>query len=640
MHGYLGKLLVVNLTTGHMRDEPLNMAYARDFIGNSGLAARYLYDMVDAATDPLGPDNPLIMMTGPLTGTRVPSASRHAFVARSPLTGILGEANVGGFTGTELRRAGYDGVIITGRAASPVYLWLKEGQPPELRDASGLWGLDTYTAQARIAAELDESRARIACIGPAGEHLVRYAAILNADARAAGRTGMGAVMGSKRLKAIAVRGSGFVPISDTERFKHAARRALIRTQQDFGVQILKETGTSGGMDFFDMLGGVPFRYWTQGVFEGVAQLNGGLIAETIATGHTGCWGCAVQCGFQVEVSGGPYPVPKTDGPEFETLCALGAQLLVDDLGAVSFFDLLCDSLGLDTISTGGVIGFAFWLYENGIITTKDTDGLRLAWGDPAAVVELIRKIAARDGFGDLLADGSLAMEQRYGLPGMAVQVNGLESGMHDPRAMSGMALVYLTSPRGACHNKGDFYFVEAGHCFPEFDIASDDRHQQAGKAPVVARHQDYRTLVDSSGCCQFVNVPLAELPQLFSAAWGEPVSLQKLYTAGERIFNLKRALNLKLGLDPRRTEVFPHLWTQPLAEGGTQGFVPDWEGMLREYYAYRQWDWKTGRPCVEKLLALGLEDIAHALWGIPHPSPPSPPLPVGEGAGGRGGEGG
>jgi aldehyde:ferredoxin oxidoreductase len=609
MQGYLGKLLVVDLTSGRMHDQALNISYARQFIGNGGLAARYLYDMVDARTDPLGPDNPLIMMTGPLTGTRTPSASRHTFVARSPLTGILGESNVGGFTGRELRRAGYDGIIFTGRAARPVYVWIKEGARPELRDAAHLWGLDTYATQARIAAELGDPRARVACIGPAGENLVRYAAIMNADARAAGRTGMGAVMGSKRLKAIAIRGAGSVPLADKERFNHAARRALIRTQQDFSVQVLKATGTSGGMDYFDMLGALPSRYWTQGVFEGVAQLNGGLMAETIATGHTGCWGCAVQCGFEVEVAEGAYPVPRTDGPEYETLCALGSQLLIGDLGAVSYFDLLCDSLGMDTISTGGAIGFAFWLYNQAHIGLEDTDGLRLIWGDPRPVVQLIRKIAARDGFGDLLADGSLAMERRYELPGMAVQINGMAPGMHDPRALNGMALVYLTSPRGACHNKSDFYLVEAGHSFPEFDIESVDRHQESGKPAMVARHQDYRSFIDASGCCQFVNVPLAELPELFSAAWGDRLSLAELYTAGERIFNLKRVLNLKLGLNPRQTEVFPQLWRQALEEGGAQGYVPNWESMLREYYIARDWDWDSGRPSREKLVELGMEDL-------------------------------
>jgi aldehyde:ferredoxin oxidoreductase len=609
MQGYLGKLLIVDLTNERIREQALNMTYARQFIGNGGVAARYLYDMVDAHTDPLGPNNPLIMMTGPLTGTRTPSGSRHTFVARSPLTGILGESNVGGFTGRELRSAGYDGIIFTGQAARPVYVWIKAGANPELRDARHLWGLDTYATQKCIAEEQDDPRVRIACIGPAGENLVHYAAILNGDGRAAGRSGMGAVMGSKRLKAIAIRGAGSVPLAEKERFNQAARRALIRTQQDFSVQVIKATGTSGAMDFFDMLGSVPARYWTQGSFEGVAQLNGGLIAETIATGHTGCWGCAVQCGFEIKVPEGAYPVPKTDGPEYETLCALGSQLLIGDLGAVSYFDLLCDSLGLDTISTGGAIGFAFWLYDQAHIGPHETDGLELTWGDPRPVVQLICKIATRDGFGDLLADGSLAMERHFKLPGMAVQINGMAPGMHDPRALSGMALVYLTSPRGACHNKSDFYLVEAGHSFPEFDIESVERHQESGKAAMVARHQDYRSLIDASGCCQFVNVPLAEFLELFSAAWGEKLSLAELYTAGERIFNLKRVLNLKLGLNPRRTEVFPRLWTQALEEGGTQGYVPNWESMLREYYAYRDWDWESGRPSREKVMALDMQDL-------------------------------
>jgi aldehyde:ferredoxin oxidoreductase len=610
MYGYLGKLLFVDLTTGRMRDEPLNIDYARHFIGNSGLAARYLYDMVESDTDPLGPDNPLIMMTGLLTGTRTPSASRHAFVARSrarptwaasPATSCAAPATTASSSPDRPRR--------------PSTCGSKKGRRPNCatRATCGVWILMLPRHASR------KSWTSAARGWPASAPLAKTwsvtRAILNADARAAGRTGMGAVMGSKRLKAIALRGKRPIPIAEKERFKQAARRSLIRIQGDFSVQVIKATGTSGGMDYFDMIGSVPARYWTQGVFDGVDNLNGGLIAETIATGRTGCWGCAVQCGFEVEVPDSAYPVPKTDGPEYETLCALGSQLLIGDLGAVCHFDLLCDSLGLDTISTGGCIGFAFWLFNNGHITSDQTDGLTLTWGDPAPVVELIHKITARDGFGAVLADGVLAMEKSFNVPGMAVQVNGLDPGLHDPRAMSGMALVYLTSPRGACHNKGDFYFIEAGHSFSGFDITSDGHHHEAGKAPVVARHQDYRGLINASGCCQFVNVPFRELPELFSAAWGEAVSLEELYAAGERIFNLKRALNLKLGLDPRRSEVLPKLWTRPLDEGGTRGYVPDWETMLREYYDYRAWDWETGRPYPEKLAALGLEDIARDLWG-------------------------
>ncbi|MFQ5611459.1 MAG: aldehyde ferredoxin oxidoreductase family protein [Anaerolineae bacterium] len=614
MHGYLGKLLYIDLTRQTCRDEPLNMDWARQFIGASGLAARYLFDMTGGQTDPLGPDNPLIMMTAPLTGTSTPSSSRHSFCARSPLTNLWGEANIGGFSGHELRRAGYDGIIFTGRAETPVYLWLRAGQSPELRPAAHLWGLDTYQTREAVKAAVGDPRARVACIGPAGENLVRFATIMNGEGRMAGRTGMGAVMGSKNLKAIAIRGSGALPLADRKRFKASARRALAQVQEDMAVQILKELGTPGGLEYWEMIGGVPARYWSQGFFEGTHRLSGAWIAETIRTGSTGCWGCWVQCGSQVEISDGPHRTPKTDGPEHETVGSLGSNLLIGDLAAVSRLDYLCDSLGLDTISTGGVIGLALFLRHHEGLQDADFDGLELAWGDAEGVAALIQKIAYRQGCGDLLADGSRAVERRYQKPGLAVQINGLDPGMHDPRALSGMALVYLTSPRGACHNKSDFYFVEAGHTFAELGIEVDDHRAEAGKAPLVARHQNYRALVDASGCCLFVNVPTAELVEQFRAAWGDDdLALDDLLLAGERIFNLKRLLNLRFGLNPRRDEVFPALWNIPLEEGGAEGYVPDWQAMLREYYRYRDWDWDTGFPSAEKLAALGLSDLIDGL---------------------------
>jgi len=602
------KLLFVNLTTGEMRDEPLNMEWAEQFLGGSGLAARYLFDMIDADTDPLSPQNPLIMMTAPLTGTRTPSASRHAFVAKSPLTGIFGESNVGGYTGHELRRAGYDGIIITGKAASPVYLHIQEGQSPQLKDARHLWGLDTYRTQTAIIEESGDAKTRVACIGPAGENLVHFAAIMNADARAAGRTGMGAVMGSKNLKAIAIRGKGNIPISDKEALNAAFRRAMEHIQADIAIEVLKELGTAGGLEFFDMIGSLPGKYWTQGANPGAYNLSGAAMADSILTGSTGCWGCAVQCGREVtfEKDGEPF---TTDGPEYECVVSLGSNLLIDDLNAVSTFDFICDAMGMDVITAGAVIGFATYLTDQGIISAAQTDGVTLDWGNPAQVTELLHKIVHRKGVGNLLADGVRAMEHAFNAPGLGVQVNGMDPGMHDPRAFSGMALVYLTSPRGACHNKSDFYFVESGHTFEELGISVDDQHQESGKAWQVVRHQNYRSMVDASGMCQFVNVPLDVLPDSFKAVWGKSVSLEALVLAGERIFNLKRLLNLKLGLVPRRDEVLPKLLTIPYPEGATAGFVPDWELMLREYYAERDWDWDTGRPSAAKLAQLGLADL-------------------------------
>ena len=611
MNGYLGKLLTINLTNGQISELALNQDWARQYIGGGGLAARYLYDLVDQQTDPLGPDNPLIMMTAPLTGTPAPAGSRHAFVAKSPLTGLLGESNIGGFTGRELRRAGYDGLIFTGQSPHPVYLLLKTGQTPELRRADHLWGLDTYQTQSEVIAESGDPRTRVACIGPAGEQLVHFAAIMNADARAAGRTGMGAVMGAKKLKAIAIRGSGPIPISDKEAYNQAARNSLKYAQDDMSIQVLQALGTAGGLEFLEMVGSMPAKYWTAPPDQAMLQLSGAAMAETILSGSTGCWGCFVQCGREVTVTDGPHPVGTTDGPEYECVVALGSNLLIGDLKAVSAFDFICDSLGMDVISAGAVIGFATYLSDQGHLTAADTDGLALEWGRPDQVIALLNKISRREGVGDILADGVRAMEERFKVPGLAVQVNGMDPGLHDPRGFSGMALVYLTSPRGACHNKSDFYFVEMGHVFEALDISVDDMQQEAGKAPLVARHQDYRAMVDASGCCAFVNMPLDELPHLFQAAWGRETSLAELILSGERIFNLKRLLNLKLGLNPRREEILPKLLTIPL-DGPTGRFVPDWEGMLKEYYHYRAWDWETGYPSANKLAQLGLVDLVES----------------------------
>ena len=603
------KLLFVNLSTGEMHDEPLNMAWAAQFLGNSGLAARYLFDMIDADTDPLSPENPLIMMTAPLTGTRTPSASRHAFVAKSPLTGIFGESNAGGYTGHELRRAGYDGIIITGKADAPVYLHIREGEPPQLKDAAHLWGLDTYRTQTAIIAESGDPRTRVACIGPAGENLVRFAAIANADARVAGRTGMGAVMGSKNLKAIAIRGKGQIPISDKEALNAAFRRAMETIQSDIAIEVLKDLGTAGGLEFFDMMGSLPSKYWTLGENPGAYNLSGAAMADSILTGSTGCWGCSVQCGREVTIEMDGETI-TTDGPEYECVVSLGTNLLIDDLKSVSQLDFICDAMGMDVITAGAVIGFATYLSDEGIISAEQTDGIALTWNNPAQVRTLLEKIVRRDGIGDLMADGVRAMERAFGVPGLGVQINGMDPGMHDPRGFSGMALVYLTSPRGACHNKSDFYFVEIGHTFEKIGISVDDQHQEQGKAPFVVWHQNYRSMVDSSGMCNFVNIPLDILPDTFKAVLGHDVSLNELVLLGERIFNLKRLLNLKLGMVPRRDEVMPKLLTVPYGEGATGGFVPDWEMMLREYYAVRDWDWESGRPSAAKLAELGLSDLA------------------------------
>jgi aldehyde:ferredoxin oxidoreductase len=613
LDGYMGKLLTVDLSSGEIRDEPLNVEYAHQFIGGSGLAARYLYDLLDPDTDPLNPANPLLFMTGPLTGTRAPLCGRHVVCARSPLTGIWNESHVGGFVGADLRFAGYDGIIVRGRSLKPVYLWVQDGRA-ELREAGHLWGKDTFETQAIIKEELGDPRVRVACIGPAGENQVLLANIIHDHARAAGRGGMGAVMGSKKLKAVAVRGHGRIPVADEEHLKELARQVIEILKDDFLSDMLHETGTACAMEQLNYLGSLPSRYYTQGIFEGVESLSGGFMADTILTGTSACYGCVVGCGRKVTVSEGRYPFPEIDGPEYETICALGTTLLIDDLAAVSWLGHLCDGYGMDTMSAGGTIGFAHYLFQEGVIGPRDTGGLTLQWGDPDTVVELLGQMAHKEGFGALLSEGSRRLGQRFGVEELAVQVKGLEVAYHDPRALSAMALVYSTSPIGASHNHSDMYWVEVGRSLEELDIPFTDRLEDAGKGPLVARHQDWRSVTNALIMCIFNNAPAQYHADLFNAVTGRRETLGSLLHIGERIWNLKRAFNHRLGLTCADDRL-PRLLLQPLSEGGTQGHVPDLELMLREYYEARSWDPETGKPSREKLGELELGWVAEDLWG-------------------------
>ncbi len=611
MKGYMGKLLVVDLSSEEVKEEPLDSQWARQFIGGSGLAARYLYDLLSQETEPLGPENPLLFMTGPLVGTRAPSCGRYVICARSPQTGIWGESNIGGFLGPELRFAGYDGIMIRGQAAKPVYLFIKDGQA-ELRSASHLWGQGSYKTQEAIKEELGDRQVRVACIGEAGENLVKYAAVMADAGRAAGRTGMGAVMGAKGLKAVACRGRGPIPLANRQAFTEMARAALLEVKDDITTQILRQTGTAGSADYFALLGLMPNRYFTQGSFPEAEKIGGGAMAETILVGVSGCFGCASQCGRRVEIAEGPYRLGETDGPEYETVASLGSLLLISDLEAVSYLGYLCNAYGLDTISTGVTIALVHYLYQEGIISEQETGGLKLRWGDPDPVIQLVKMIARRQGFGDLLAEGALAVAQHYGVGDWAAQVQGLEMPMHDPRASAGVALSYLTSPRGACHNKSDMYLVDVGRIMEEIGVAAMDRFQEEGKAEVVARHQNWRSVCDALITCTLMNVPIQGLVDMLNAAAGWDVDLEEMMTAGERIFNLKRALNIKLGWSPEG-ERLPPLFLQPLEEGGTGGYVPDVERLLLDYYRVRGWDRETGKPTAEHLRRLGLEDIARDL---------------------------
>ena len=600
------KLLIVDLASGDIREQAVDPAYARDFIGGSGLAARMLWDSLDPQRDPLDPASPLLWMTGPLTGTGGPTNGRSSICARSPQTGLWGESNIGGFVGSELRYAGYDGLLITGRANAPAYLWIHNNQV-ELRDASHLWGKsDTMETQRVLKAVVGEPMARVACIGLAGENRVPYAAILSDHGRLAGRTGMGAVMGSKKLKAIAVRGTGrlgYARAADYKRLRVEANKAL---REENMTAVYRETGTAGGADYLEMLGDMPQKYWTQAAFEGVERISGGTMAQTILTGKAACQGCVIACGRVVTINEGPYATGgEAKGPEYETVASFGSQLLVDDLPAIVALGNRCDAVGIDTISAGNTIALAYLLFDRGLITTKDTGGVELHWGDAKPCFDLIEQIARREGLGALLAQGSQALAAHFNAEELAVHVNNLEVPMHDPRAMSGSALVYVTSPRGACHNQSDYFTIEMGGSIERLGIPMTDRLEDGGKAAYVARHQDWRTVCNSLVMCTFASANVDTVVDLLSAATGHDWTLEEMMLAGERAWNLKRAFNIRLGLT-RATEKLPKLLLEPLPDGGQAGHVPDVDSMLKEYYAARGWDEATGRPTRSKLEELGL----------------------------------
>jgi aldehyde:ferredoxin oxidoreductase len=612
MDGYMGKILRVDLSTARLWDEPLNEAYARVFVGGSGLAARYVYDVVDGDTDPLGPDNPLVFMTGPLVGTLMPSAGRCSVCALSPLTRLWGESNTGGFFGPELRFAGYDGVIVTGQSERPVWLSIVEGRAA-LHDAApstvlgtGLWGSDSYETQERVREALGEPKARVACIGQAGENQVLMAAVMNDRGRAAGRTGMGAVMGSKKLKAIAVRGSASVPLADPDGFKDTVREIARGLDDDMAAMALQLAGTASYVDMSLMFGDMPTRYYQQGEWEAGGNLSGVLMVDQYQNRNVACYRCPIACGRETRAPS--YGVDQVDGPEYETLGALGTLVLVDDLEAVIYAGHLCNVYGVDTISAGCTIALACEMFERGIIGAADTGGMEMRYGDAQMVHRLIEMMARREGFGDLLADGSALLAERFGVPGLAVTVNRLEVPMHDPRAFTGLAVTYALSPRGACHMEGDMYSVDTGQGPPvELDVIPGDRFDvTAEKGRTSARQQAWRNLYNAMTLCEFQNPGVELVLAALNGATGWGLETGDLMRLGKRIVTLKRLLNLRRGLT-RADDRLPDLLMQPLADGGTEGVVPDVETMLSGAYAEYGWDAETGQPTPETLEGLGLD---------------------------------
>ncbi|MCU0576487.1 MAG: aldehyde ferredoxin oxidoreductase family protein [Desulfobacterota bacterium] len=609
MNGYHGRFLNVDLTTLTTRDMPISEDVFRKYIGGATLAAHLIYPRVKKGMDPLAPDSPLVFATGPITLTSIPMVSRYAVAGISPLTGWWGEATSGGDFPFRLKGSGYDGIFITGRADRPVYLYLDRGSV-SIRDAAHLWGRDTYEVQKLIADELGQKSLGMAIIGVAGEKLVRTAAIQNDAGRAAGRCGLGALMGSKNLKAVVAAGNSRPVLADAEGVNRLAKEAHATIKQNFITIAYREYGTLLYSDMAMTLSDVPAKYFTKSVFP-VEKVTGQALRQKYVVENYACAGCPIGCGREVKNFDGNASV---DGPEYETTMAFGPLCMNFDFDSIIRANHLCNTHGIDTIAAGVAIAYAMYLFEKGAIT-KERAGMEIRWGDGEAIVRLVEMIIKNEGIGALLSQGTLAMAREFGRDqDEAAQIKGMEIPMHDPRAFHGMAISYATGPRGACHLKGDYYTIELGTAVPEFMILPGDRLTSVGKAENAAKYQSIKDLYDSLTLCKFSPLSVTQLCQIMKAVTGWDVNPQEILTTGDRSINLKRAINNILGLT-RAEDRVPKICLEPLTEGSSAGISPDMDLMLREYYAYRKWDWDTGIPSKEKLVELGLEEPAAVLHG-------------------------
>ncbi len=600
MSVHAGWYLRVDLSSGTVTQEPVIAEDVSTWLLGSGLAA-HLFSQLPHLPAPTLPEAPLLVFNGLLTGSFAPGAARTSWCGRSPLTGIWNESNVGGHWGAALRFAGLDGLVITGRAAVPVYLWVHNGQA-EVREAGHLWGRGTFETHARLLKDTAPGT-RAACIGPAGENGVPLAGVMvdgHAHNRAAGRGGMGALLGSKNLKAIVVYGGGKDAALRPTYADPARLRALVREANNY-IRLRSEgmslTGTAGGIPGAEKFGGLPLKNWQEGSWPDGAQAISGLsIREKLRVRDTFCHACPLGCGKVIEVKDGPYAGTWGEGPEYETLCGFGSNLLIDNLEALAAINARCNDLGLDTISTSGVIAFATEAMERGLIAPEEAGGLRLAWGEPGPVLTLLEQIARREGLGALLAEGVRTAASRLGpeAESFAIHVKGLEVAYHDPRAFVDMGLNYATANRGACHLESGTYWRGYGIEWPGWQEGPYDRlASNEETVRLVITFQNYLSVFNPLGLCKFMikgGLAPARTAALVNAATGWDWSADDLLCTGERLFNLKRQINLRLGIT-RTDDTLPRrLLTEPRPSGGAAGNLPDLERLLPLYYELRGWD--------------------------------------------------
>ncbi|UCF90204.1 MAG: aldehyde ferredoxin oxidoreductase family protein [Desulfobacterales bacterium] len=611
MYGFMGRILEVNLNQGTFEIVTYDAGLAQEYLGGAGLAAYFLSKDLEVISDPLDQGNKILFFVGPLTGTQFPTAVRYEVCTRSPLTGAWLDSSSSGVWGRYLKLAGYDGIIVKGISMTPVFLMIDE-DGASLHDAGDIWGQETFETQMILKKKMGSKNTSIACIGPAGEKLIPMACIINDEGRAAGRGGAGAVMGSKRLKAIIVRGSQGVSLADAPHFREIVKDTYKLLKQSLPMQQRRKFGTAGSRDTNWAVGSIPVKNWTIGQWqEGCIRIGGKRIADSILRPHAACFGCPVQCSRWIKIDEGKFQM-EGPGPEYETLCAFGTLCLNDDLESICWANDLCNRYGIDTISAGSAIAFAMEAYERGLITAKDTGGIEPLWGKKDVIVQLTELICRKEGFGEILGEGTKRASEKIGGQSreFATHVKGMEVAMHDPRAFFSMAGSYATSPRGGCHLHGLSMLYEAGLTLPEAGVTQTiDRHSNEGKGQFVMAAQDFASTVNSTVICflsAFGMLPetLKILSSALNAACGFTFTARDLLLIGERITNLQRLINLRFGFS-REHDTLPKRLLEPVADGPNAGKTPDLEFILRDYYRVRGWN-DAGVPTKQKLSELGL----------------------------------
>ncbi|AJD28759.1 aldehyde ferredoxin oxidoreductase family protein [Clostridium botulinum] len=602
MYGYNGKILRIDLTNRNCTLEPLDEEKAKKFIGARGLGVKTLLEEIDPKIDPLSIENKLVIVTGPITGAPMPTSGRYMVVTKAPLTGTIAISNSGGKWGTELKNAGYDMIIVQGKSEVPVYVNIEDDKI-EIKEANHLWG-KTSLETTKILCNENNERAKVLCIGPAGEKLSLMAAIMNDIDRAAGRGGVGAVMGSKNLKAIVVKGSGKVKVVNEEEAKKVSLEKIKILREDpVAGRGLPTYGSAVLVNIINENGVHPVRNFQKSYTDEADKISGETLTEDCLVRKNPCYRCPIACGRWVKLDDGT----ECGGPEYETLWSFGSDCDVYDLNAINVANMLCNEYGLDTISAGATIAAAMELYEKGYIKDEDIkeDGLSLKWGDAEAVVGWTKKMALREGFGDKMVDGSYRLCESYGVPEFSMTVKKQELPAYDPRGIQGHGITYAVNNRGGCHIKGYMISPEILG-YPE----KLDRFSLEGKAAYAKVFHDLTAVIDSLGLCIFTTFGLGvqDYVDMYNVVVGGKLhDAESIMEAGDRIWTLEKLFNLEAGIDSSHDTLPKRLLKEPIPEGPSKGCVHKLSELLPEYYAVRGWD-KNGIPTEDTLKKLGLEE--------------------------------